>query len=84
MLKFDNLRLTKGQIFQCAAGWCLRNNQSEREAEIEFKRGFTNIIHYEALTSADLIQNILQNSNISEREVHQILKNTSQHNFVNF
>ena len=30
MLKFENLRLTEGQIFQSAAGWCLRNYQSEK------------------------------------------------------
>ena len=112
---------TEGQIFQSAAGWCLRNNQSEREAEVEFHRVFQNVIHYEVLTSADFIQNLLPNSNILEREVlkkitklcfesessciftihtqqlvksvltifpqkdlHQILKKTSQHSFVKF
>ena len=68
MLKFENLRLTEGQIFQSAAGWCLRNNQSEREADIEFQMVFQNVIQYEALTSADFIQNLLPNSNILERE----------------
>ena len=71
ILKFEDLRLTEGQIFQSAAGWCLRNNQSEREAEVEFQRVFQNVIHYEVLTSADFIQNRLPNSNILERGVKE-------------
>ena len=65
IIEYPNLRLTEGEIFRCAATWCMEN--SFKEPRKTFQERFQSAINFTGISSEDFIENVLPFSDILSR-----------------